>query len=105
VPLDDVEGASDQVRSGELPDSLPNSIRLHVSIEDKIWVGRWPPEGSSDHTVFDVFSAEGEFERTVTIPAPILEEPPPYLSDDIVVGVVRDPVTEVQFVLVFEITH
>jgi hypothetical protein len=31
----------------------------------------------------------------------ILDDPPPYLSDRLIVGVVRDPETEVEMVLVF----
>lgn len=102
VPLSDVTGVSERIREGTLPDSLPATTALHVSGEGKLWVGRWPPEGRGGHTVFDVFTREGRYERTVVIPAPLLTEPPPHLSDGLIVGVVEDPATDVQSVLVFE---
>lgn len=102
VPLADVEGVSELIREGTLPDSLPATTTLHLSDDGKIWVGRWPPEGQGGHTVFDLFTREGHYERTVVVPAPLLTEPPPYLSDRLIVGVVEDPATDVQSVLVFE---
>jgi hypothetical protein len=101
VPLDDVQGVSRQVREGTLPDSLPVTTALHVSNDGKIWVGRWPLEGAGAQAVFDVFTRSGEYERTVVVPADVLTDPPPFLSDRLIVGVVRDPVTEVESVLVF----
>lgn len=102
VPLADVEGVSELIREGTLPDSIPATTTLHLSGDGKIWVGRWPPEGQGGHSVFDVVTREGRYERTVVVPAPLLTEPPPYLSDSLIVGVVEDPVTDVQSVLVFE---
>lgn len=104
VPLGDVEGVSEWIREGTLPDSLPATVALHVSADGKIWVGRWPAEGEGSNTVFDIFTRGGRYERTVMVPAPLLNDPPPHLSDDLIVGVVQDPATDVESVLVFNAT-
>ena len=100
VPIARVQGVSDWIRRGALPDSLPATTALHATGDGKIWVGRWPQAGAGERTVFDVFSHVGEFERTVVIPASLLTAPPPYLSDRIILGIIKDRVTDVQSVLV-----
>ena len=102
VPLDDVDGLSPLIREGTLPDSFPSTTSLHVALDDKAWVGRWPLADRPPHKVYDVLGPGG-YERTVVVPAPLLDDPPPYVSHGLVVGVVVDPATEVQSVLVFRV--
>ena len=44
---------------------------------------------------------EGDLRHRVDVPVSLLIEPPPFVSSRLIVGVVRDPVTEVQRVVVF----
>jgi len=103
VLLDRVSGMSELARRGALPDSLPAIVGLHVSVDNRIWVQRWPAPGAGDSRFFDVFDSTGNFARTVVIPAPILSHPPPHVSAELFVGVVQDPETEVQSVVVFRV--
>lgn len=98
VPLSEVNGMSDVAQSGQLPRVLPQITGLYVAPDGDLWVRRWPMEGQS---VFDVFDLSGRPLRTVRVPALLRPVPPPFVSEDRVLGVVRDPVTEVERVAVF----
>lgn len=60
---------------------------------------RWPSEGGQ--TVFDVLDASGTPVRTVILAADLLSDPAPFVSTELVVGVVRDPATGLERVAVF----
>lgn len=101
VPLDQMRGMSELARNGDLPRVLPAIARLHVDAAGRIWVQRWPVAGAS---LFDVFDQEGTPLYTVRLPSVLLTATPPYLSDRLIVGVVQDPVTEIERVAVFSIS-
>ena len=101
VPLDDVLHVAPEIRRGELPDSLPALISIHVGASDRIWVERWPPEGMGSSRYYDVLEYDGRYAGTVVVPAPLLADPPPFFGEDIIVGVVMDPVTDVHSVVAF----
>ena len=101
VPLDDVLHVAPEIRRGELPDSLPALIAIHVGASDRIWVERWPPEGMDTSRYYDVLEYDGRYAGTVVVPAPLLADPPPFFGEDIIVGVVMDPVTDVHSVVAF----
>ena len=100
VPLEEVVGASERVLAGDLPDSVPGFLAVHTSTTGEIWVRRWPPAGSDD-THFDVYSPAGELTGHVRVPGRLFPEVPPFIGPDRLVGVERDPVTDVHTVAVY----
>jgi len=100
VPLDDVFSVAPEIRRGELPDSLPGYLSLHVGASDRIWVERWPAEGMASSRFYDVLEYDGRYAGTVVAPVPLLSDPPPFFGEDTIVGVVIDPATEVHRVVV-----
>lgn len=102
VPLDQVRGMSDAARSRDLPTVFPEVLAIHTDLEGRIWVKRWPPNDRPDHTFFDVFTPGGEALGTVEIPASLLPDPPPWVSEESVAGVVRDADTGIDRVAVFD---
>ena len=101
VPLDDVLHVAPEIRRGEIPDSLPAFIAVHVGASDRLWVERWPPEGMGSSRYYDVLEYDGRYAGTVVVPAPLLADPPPFFGEEIIVGVVMDPVTDVHSVVAF----
>ena len=99
VPLEDVLYVAPEIRRGEIPDSLPASIALHAGTGNRIWVERWPPEGRGSYRYYDVLEYDGRYRATVVVPAPLLADPPPFFGEDVIVGVVMDPTTEVHSVV------
>ncbi|MYG81990.1 MAG: hypothetical protein F4187_09640 [Gemmatimonadetes bacterium] len=100
VPLDDVFNVAPEILRGELPDSLPGFISLHVGASDRIWVERWPVQGIASSRFYDVLEYDGRYAGTVVAPVPMLSDPPPFFGEDTIVGVVIDPTTEVHRVVV-----
>ena len=100
VPLDDVSNVAPEILRGELPDSLPGFISLHVGASDRIWVERWPVQGMASSRFYDVLEYDGRYAGTVVAPVPMLSDPPPFFGEDTIVGVVIDPTTEVHRVVV-----
>lgn len=101
VPLEDVVHVAPEILRGEIPDSLPAVISLHMGASDRIWVERWPSEGMGSSRFFDVLEYDGRYRGTVVVPAPLLADPPPFFGEDVIVGVVMDPTTEVHSVVSF----
>lgn len=103
VPLDDVIGLGEGVREGRLPETLPSIIGLFVSTDGSILVERWPAEERSGSRFYDVLDTAGRLQRTIVLNAAIERDPPPFFGTGIVVGVLRDPETGVERVVVFGI--
>jgi len=100
VPLDDVEGIPTTVRELRVPEFFPAYRAVYGSVDSAaVWVRRWVPASRSE-TVFDVF-VEGAYVHTVVLPRRIHDEPTPYLSRTVVVGVSTDPITDEYIVLSF----
>ena len=99
VPLEDVLHVAPEILQGEIPDSLPAFISLHVGASDRFWVERWPPEGKGSSRYYDVLEYDGRYVGTVVVPAPMLADPPPFFGEDVIVGVVADPTTDVHSVV------
>jgi hypothetical protein len=100
IPLDQIEGVSEFIRAGLLPDSLPVYTDVSVASDDRLWVRVWPASDESVRTDFVVLSPTGEVEAFVTIPADLVPEVPPYFNGGLIVGVVRNVETNVQSVVV-----
>lgn len=101
VPLNRVEGVSERIRDGVLPDTVPGYIAVHVSEQDSVWVRRWPPPAASGATFYDVYDSDGHYHYTAEIPAVLLDSPPPFILRDRIIGVVEDPDTGIHQVVVF----
>ena len=99
VRLEDMLGMSESARAGLLPNFLPEILATHATSEGTLWLRRWPAE--RDQTLFDVVELLDGSRHAVLIGADLLLDPPPYVSNDFVVGVVQDPLTEVERVAVF----
>jgi hypothetical protein len=100
VRLDEMRGMSTLAMGGELPDYLPEIVRLHVAASGDVWVQRWPGSGRS---TFDVFTETGAPLYTVRLPSVLQIGTPPFLSDRLIAGVVRDPATGVERIAVFSV--
>jgi hypothetical protein len=101
VPLDRVEDVSERVRSGSLPDTVPGFTAVHTAAAGSIWVRRWSPPGRQGESFYDVHTPGGDYVRTVVIPEALLTEPPPFIDDEALIGVARDPATDVQRVVIY----
>ncbi len=102
VPLDRVQGLAEGIRTGRLPETLPALLSVHAARDGRLWVRRWPH--APDTSVFDVFDRIGVHLGTVIIPAVLETQPPPLITDDTLIGVVRDPLTDVQRIVRFRFT-
>lgn len=100
VPLDRIEGVAPEIRAGNIPETLPHFISVHVGSSDRIWVERWGLEGAGDSSHFDVLEYDGSYAGAVVVPVSLLNDPPPFFGDDVVIGVTMDPETEVHSVAV-----
>ena len=99
VPLEEVQHVAPEILREEIPDSLPPLIAIHVGASDRIWVERWPQEGMASSRYYDVLEYDGRYAGTVVVPAPLLADPPPFFGEDIIVGVVMNPTTDVHSVV------
>ena len=104
VPLDEVENVAPEILSGEIPDSLPHFLSIHVGASDRIWIQRWSPEGMGSSRYYDVVQYDGSYAGTVVVPAPLLADPPPFFGDSVIAGIVMDPATDVHSVVVVRFT-
>ncbi|MCH7565187.1 MAG: hypothetical protein IH968_15350 [Gemmatimonadetes bacterium] len=102
VPLDEVVGLPESVKSLDVPREYPAYMAVHVDAEGLIWVRRWPL-GGADRSIFDVFTPSGAFQHTVVLERAILSEPPPVLSATGVTGVTTDPLTDESVIIRFEV--
>lgn len=97
VPLDRVQNLSPWVERGELPPSYPPYIDVWSGAEGRTWVRRWPPQEGGE--LFDVYGPSGEPLGSIRLPVSIDRSVPPHFASEIVIAVVRDPLTDVQKVV------
>jgi 6-bladed beta-propeller len=100
VSLDRVRGMSDAARNGRLPRSLPFILALQVGDDGAIWLRRWPSTPGNP-TVFDVLDRSGRPVRTVIVRADLQLDPAPFISSEAIAGVVIDPDTGVERVVMY----
>lgn len=103
IPLADVDRLGAGIRERRWPASLPALIGIHVATDGAVWVELWPLEGRGDTRLFDVFGANGRFQRRVLLNAPLRRDPPPFFGASHIAGVVMDPATGVQRVVRFRV--
>jgi hypothetical protein len=100
VPLGEVLNMPDDVRQARLPDVLPAFIDVQVAANGSVWVRRWPRPGRRE-SIFDVFTDDGRYARTIIVPATLALEPPPFMTGQTIIGVVVDATTDVESVVAF----
>lgn len=88
------------MRNLRLPETVPAFIDITVAANGSVWVRRWPRAGRRE-SIWDVFDDATFYVRTVVIPAVLAEEPPPCITGQTLIGVVRDGDTDVQRVVAF----
>lgn len=101
VPIDQVENLGPNVADRSLPEVLPTTLSLGVGTDGRIWVERWPPEGSGESRFYDVYDSAGTHQAWVELRAPLVAGPPPFFGRHHVVGVVRDEATGIDRVVKF----
>jgi len=105
VAVNELFGASDMVIGGELPDTLPAFIAVDVTRDGDIWVELWPRQAGTQ--LFDIYTSTGEFRRSVEFPLAFDRSlgkiVPAHFDDSVVVGVIRDPATDVQQVAILRL--
>ena len=101
--LNDVEGLGEGVAERRLPEFLPRVIALHVVDDGTIWLEQWPPEDRPDFRQYMVLDQNGALLRFVVLRAPLLGNPPRHITERFIVGVIRDPETEVERVVRFDL--
>lgn len=101
--LNDVEGLGEGVAERRLPEFLPRVIALHVVDDGTIWLEQWPPEDRPDFRQYMVLDRNGTVLRVVVLRAPLLGNPPRHITEQFIVGVIRDPETAVQRVVRFDL--
>lgn len=101
VSLDEVMNLGADIAERRLPDFLPMVLAVRMDMAGRIWVERWPPEGSPAVRAYDVYDGSGRHLTAVRLRAPLLAEPPPFFGRSAVVGVVSDPESGVHRVVVF----
>jgi 6-bladed beta-propeller len=89
VPLSKVEGMSDDVKARKLPTHYPAIQSLFAAADGTTWVRRWAGL-QRGRTLFDVFDANGRLQRSVVLPAVILDAPTPVLGARRIVAAVED---------------
>ena len=97
VPIEQVQGAPEDVRLQRLPAVLPAFIGVVSAANGDVWVRRWPrAKGTS---VFDVFSANGRYARTVVVPRACANEPAPVVQGSRFACLVVDAETGEELIL------
>ncbi len=99
VPLDLVRGLPAEVRDVRLPASFAAVVDvLSVGRRSRV-VRRWADAASPEPDAFDVFRSDGRFVRTVRPDPKFARRPQVSLSCAMIVGVVLDRETGVQYVV------
>lgn len=102
VPIEQVEGIPEEVRSLDVPARYPAFMAVYIDVDGDVWVRRWPV-GGQDQTIFDVFARGGDYRHTVVLPRTIQVEPTPFLSSTGVVGVSSHPLTDESIIIRFNL--
>ena len=98
VPLRNVENVSPFIVRGELPDSLPTVLAVHVGADDRVWVQVWPSQAGI--TEFVRFDRAGRYVATIQVPVRLSGSVPPHFRGEYIVGVAEDATTGTQSVVV-----
>ncbi len=94
IPLDQVRGMSDEVKSRRIPTVYPVFRSLSTAADGSIWARRWSASTVAATSVFDVLSPDGRRLRTVTVPANCTTVPAPAIRGGVFSCVQLDPETD-----------
>ena len=103
VPLSEVQGMSNEVRAGRLPEVYPAYRELAVSAEGVLWVRRWSRAGERGRSVFDIFDEEARFLGTLAVSAELRADPVLVIRGGYAAGVESDPETGLERIVRFTV--
>lgn len=99
VPLSEVRGMSEEVRSQRLPGRYPE-YRALLSVAQEIWIVRWSPPSLATRTVVDVVDRTGRPLHTLVLPASCEADPAPAVGGRTVACLVVDRETGAQSIAI-----
>ena len=102
IPIGQVRGASEEVKSQKLPDTYPFYRSVIVTPDNELWVRRWTSGVLSKQTVIDVFRAESYF-KTIVLPMDCATTPAIAARGRVVACMVIDPETDGESVVVAQL--
>jgi hypothetical protein len=104
VPLSQVNGVSDEVKTRTLPTTYPVFRSLSTAHDGTIWARRWDSTNRARPiSTFDVLAESGAYVRTVIVPANCATLPAPVIRRDLFVCVQRDLDTDAETVVLARI--
>jgi hypothetical protein len=103
IPLSQVRGASEEVKSQRLPEVFPFYRSVVMTPANELWVRRWSSGTLARQTVIDVFRAEGSYLKTIVLPMDCATVPSIAVRGRLVACMVIDPETDGESVVVAQL--
>jgi len=101
VPISQVQGMSDEVKSRTLPTTYPVFRSLSTASDGTIWARRWDSTNRARRlSTFDLLSENGAYLRTVIVPADCAALPAPVIRQDLLACVQLDLDTDAETVVI-----
>lgn len=100
VPMSQVNGMSEEVKSRRLPTTYPVFRSLSTATDGTIWARRWSAATQRGTSWFDVLSEDGSLLRTVIVPADCTTMPVPVIRDGVLACVQLAPETDAESVVI-----
>ncbi len=103
VPIERVQGMSDEVKARRLPTTYPVFRSLSTAADGTIWARRWSSAAQRTQSWFDVLGEDGRHVRTVVVPAECATLPAPVIRGPVFACVQLDPETDAETVILASI--
>ncbi|MBP6775518.1 MAG: hypothetical protein KA154_21195, partial [Gemmatimonadaceae bacterium] len=103
VPIAQVQGMSEEVKSRTLPTTYPVFRSLSTAADGTIWARRWSAANQRGSSWFDLISENGVYRRTVMVPADCTTLPAPVIRGSVLACVQLDPDTDAETVIIARI--
>ncbi|MCC6245650.1 MAG: hypothetical protein IT353_22655 [Gemmatimonadaceae bacterium] len=103
VPLAQVRGMSEEVKTRRVPVVYPVFRSLSTAADGAIWARRWSPHGEASTSIFDVIATDGRVVRTVVVPANCATLPAPAIRGPVLTCVQLDPSTDAETLVIARI--
>lgn len=103
VPIAQVQGMSEEVKSRTLPTTYPVFRSLSTAADGTIWARRWSAANQRGSSWFDLISENGVYRRTVVVPADCATLPAPVIRGSVLACVQLDPDTDAETVIIARI--
>ena len=104
VPISQVNGMSEEVKTRTLPSTYPVFRSLSTASDGTLWARRWDSTNRARRiSTFDLLSESGTYLRTVIVPADCATMPAPVIHRDMLVCVQLDLDTDAETVVLARI--